>query len=210
MSFFSDRTYLVTGGTGFIGSALVRALVKCGARVRSLDDDWRGSRERLGEMASDTDLITGDIRDQQAFADAVQGSWGVIHHSANPLRILQEMRRILKPGGRAMVMVYHRSLWRYYVVDGFIKGILRGDLFRRHSLLSVNQAETDGALARYYRPEEWRSLCKTLFRIEKILITGQKSDVIPFHFEKIIPDPLTRLLRLRSVRRPNCSSPQSA
>ena len=128
-------------------------------------------------------------------------SWGVIHHSANPLQILREMHRVLKPGGRAAVMIYHRSFWKYYVVDGFIKGILCGDLFRRGSLLSVNQTGTDGAIARYYRPEEWRKLCEGLFHVERFLITGQKSDVIPLpagnfknRMEKILPDRLTRSL----------------
>jgi ubiquinone/menaquinone biosynthesis C-methylase UbiE len=39
-------------------------------------------------------------------------SWGVIHHSANTRRILDEMHRVLRPGGSAVVMVYHRGFWR--------------------------------------------------------------------------------------------------
>ena len=142
--------------------------------------------------------------EQMSFPDASFDyiwSWGVIHHTANPLGILREMHRVLRPGGEAIVMVYHRSFWRYYVVDGFIKGILLGDLFRRGSLLSVNQAGTDGAIARYYRPEEWQKLCEGLFHIEEFLVTGQKSDVIPLpagrlkeKFEKVLPDGLTRTL----------------
>jgi len=38
---------LVTGGTGFIGAALVRALVSRGDRVRSLDNGSRGAVRRL-------------------------------------------------------------------------------------------------------------------------------------------------------------------
>jgi nucleoside-diphosphate-sugar epimerase len=58
-----DKSFLVTGGTGFIGSALVRALVKAGARVRSLDNDSRGTRRRLADVASEVEMVVGDIRD---------------------------------------------------------------------------------------------------------------------------------------------------
>ena len=45
-----DKKYLVTGGTGFIGSALVKRLVKEGCGVRVLDNDIRGAKERLKEV----------------------------------------------------------------------------------------------------------------------------------------------------------------
>ncbi|MBK7629848.1 MAG: class I SAM-dependent methyltransferase [Ignavibacteriales bacterium] len=38
-------------------------------------------------------------------------SWGVIHHSSNTRKILEEIQRVLKPGGEAIIMVYHRSIW---------------------------------------------------------------------------------------------------
>lgn len=36
-------------------------------------------------------------------------SWGVIHHSPDTLKALSEIVRVLKPGGRAKIMVYHRN-----------------------------------------------------------------------------------------------------
>ena len=44
------RKFLVTGGTGFIGSALVRGLVRRGAQVRCLDNNSRGSDGQLGDV----------------------------------------------------------------------------------------------------------------------------------------------------------------
>src|SRR5205085_539710 len=36
-------------------------------------------------------------------------SWGVIHHSADTNRVLKEMHRVLRPGGKCTVMIYYRS-----------------------------------------------------------------------------------------------------
>ena len=38
-------------------------------------------------------------------------TWGVIHHSASTARVISEMHRVLRPGGQAIVMVYHRSFF---------------------------------------------------------------------------------------------------
>jgi SAM-dependent methyltransferase len=128
-------------------------------------------------------------------------SWGVIHHSADPRRILEQMHRVLRPGGRASVMVYHRSFWKYYVFDGVLKGLLRGLLFRHRSILAVNQAEADGAIARFYRKAEWSELCRSLFRVDRFAVAGLKSDIVPLPHGRLksvvlrtIPDPLARLL----------------
>jgi len=72
---------LVTGGSGFIGSGLVRALVKAGHRVRVLDDNSRGSPRRLANVAEDIEFIAGDIRDSVAVEKATQGI-DEVHHLA--------------------------------------------------------------------------------------------------------------------------------
>ena len=48
-----SRRYLVTGGAGFIGSAIVRRLLADGASVRVLDDYSRGSPRRLADLSKD-------------------------------------------------------------------------------------------------------------------------------------------------------------
>jgi nucleoside-diphosphate-sugar epimerase len=73
------RNVLVTGGTGFIGSALVRALVRVGHRVRSLDNETRGRIGRLADVAADVEFLRGDIRDPAAVNSAVRGVDCVCH-----------------------------------------------------------------------------------------------------------------------------------
>ena len=75
----TGRSYLVTGGTGFLGSALTRRLVEAGARVRVLDDNSRGVASRLQDLASRFDLVVGDIRDAAVVDRACQGIDVICH-----------------------------------------------------------------------------------------------------------------------------------
>jgi nucleoside-diphosphate-sugar epimerase len=72
---------LVTGGSGFIGSALVKALVKDGHAVRVLDDNSRGAPRRLKEVERDIEFVGGDIRDAAVVTRAVRGM-DEVHHLA--------------------------------------------------------------------------------------------------------------------------------
>ena len=77
----SARRILVTGGSGFIGSALVKALVRAGETVRVLDDNSRGSPRRLREVERDIEFVSGDIRDAAAVDAAMRGI-DEVHHLA--------------------------------------------------------------------------------------------------------------------------------
>lgn len=41
---------------------------------------------------------------------------GVLHHIADPRPMIAEMRRVVRPGGRIILMLYHRASWKYQVV----------------------------------------------------------------------------------------------
>jgi 2-polyprenyl-3-methyl-5-hydroxy-6-metoxy-1,4-benzoquinol methylase len=106
-------------------------------------------------------------------------SWGVIHHSANTDQIISEITRVLRPGGEACVMVYHRSFLVYYVLAGLFHGLLRGEIFRMGSLDRALQSLTDGAIARFYTQDEWRALIGPRLSIEEVCVFGQKADLLP-------------------------------
>jgi len=77
----SARHILVTGGSGFLGSALVKALVREGETVRVFDDNSRGALRRLQEVAHDIEFVSGDVRDAAAVDAAMRGIEEV-HHLA--------------------------------------------------------------------------------------------------------------------------------
>ena len=80
--------YLVTGGAGFIGSNLTRALLAAGHRVRVLDNFLTGKRENLAGLTDahgdSFELMEGDLRDLEAVRKAVAGIEYLLHQGALP------------------------------------------------------------------------------------------------------------------------------
>jgi len=76
------RTFLVTGGAGFIGSNIVEALLARGDRVRVLDNLSTGHLENLADFRDQIDFIEGDLVDPDAVAQAVDGVDCVFHQAA--------------------------------------------------------------------------------------------------------------------------------
>jgi UDP-glucose 4-epimerase len=74
------RTALVTGGAGFVGSALVRLLAERGYAVRVYDNLSTGSAELL--EGTGAELVQGDVRDVDGLERAARGSDVVFHLAA--------------------------------------------------------------------------------------------------------------------------------
>jgi UDP-glucose 4-epimerase len=78
------RTVLVTGGAGFIGSNLVRALLERGDAVRVLDNFATGSRANLAGLESEVEIVEGELRSYERVHNAVRGVEVVFHQGALP------------------------------------------------------------------------------------------------------------------------------
>jgi ubiquinone/menaquinone biosynthesis C-methylase UbiE len=76
----------------------------------------------LVQRRFDFENLRGDLRTADAenlpFADNtfdLAYSHGVLHHTPDTQRAINEVHRVLKPGGRVMVMLYHRNSYNYRV-----------------------------------------------------------------------------------------------
>ncbi|MES1157995.1 MAG: NAD-dependent epimerase/dehydratase family protein [Haliangium ochraceum] len=76
--------YLITGGAGFIGSALARALLARGDRVRIIDDFSSGRRQNLADIATRVEIIDGNILNPALLEQAMAGVKVVFHLAALP------------------------------------------------------------------------------------------------------------------------------
>src|SRR5437867_3054740 len=77
--------YVVTGGAGFIGSALVRGLLRSGAsKVVVIDNLLTGREDNLNEVRSSIEFHRADVRNFDEIAPLVRGADVLFHEAAIP------------------------------------------------------------------------------------------------------------------------------
>lgn len=96
-------------------------------------------------------------------------SWGVLHHSPNTPKAIDEVYRILRPGGTARIMVYHKyalvgyMLWARY-------GLLRGRPFRPLADIYHHHLESPGTKA--YTVSEAKEMCSKFSHLNVSTLLG--------------------------------------
>src|SRR5688572_30716660 len=78
----SERVWLVTGGSGFIGSHIAEELVRQGKRVRVLDNLSTGKPQHMAHFRDKVEFLRGDIRALEDCRRAVKDCDYVIHQAA--------------------------------------------------------------------------------------------------------------------------------
>jgi ubiquinone/menaquinone biosynthesis C-methylase UbiE len=127
-------------------------------------------------------------------------TWGVIHHSSDTEQCVSEISRVLRPGGRLMMMVYYRPSLVFYLHCGLIRGVLLGQLLRQ-SLHQIYVNATDGFYARVFSKSELRALLAPQFHSLQITVVGLKAELYPIPrnslkiaLERMTPDWLARAI----------------
>lgn len=114
----------VGAGTDFVN------WVRQGAIATGVDVTEQGvalTRERLALEGLEADVRVADAEalpfDDESF-DIVY-SYGVLHHSPNTVRAVQEVHRVLKRGGTVRAMIYHYPSWVCFAVWG-VQSLAKG------------------------------------------------------------------------------------
>jgi len=122
-------------------------------RLAGVDHSARAvefTRRRLGLYGLKPQVLVGDAEDlpfAEGSFDLVY-SWGVLHHSPDTGRAVAEVLRVLRPGGRARVMIYHRPsvvgylLWIRYGLLAGCPGRSLADIYAHHLESPGTQAFT--------------------------------------------------------------------
>ncbi len=76
--------YLITGGAGFIGSNIVKELIRRNENVRVIDNFSTGYRENIVPFFNKIELIEGDIRSYHIVNNAVKDVDVILHQAALP------------------------------------------------------------------------------------------------------------------------------
>ena len=77
--FMKKKNYLVTGGTGFIGSNICKLLINKNNNVKIFDNNSRGSLKKIKYLKNKVKFIKGDIRNKKLLDKAAKNTDAVIH-----------------------------------------------------------------------------------------------------------------------------------
>src|SRR5437660_9215696 len=124
-----------------MGTELLQ-FARCGAKVTSTDLTPRSieiSRQHLALYGESGNFAIADC-ETLPFADDsfdVAYSNGVLHHTPDTAGAVGEIHRVLRPGGHARVMLYHRRSFAYWGEVILRHGILKGEFLRGNSTADI-------------------------------------------------------------------------
>ncbi len=175
-----DKDVLEIGcGTG----VHARLLAAAGAHVTAVDLTPTAvdlTKRRLELAGLDADVREADA-ESLPFANGsfdFVWSWGVIHHSESTDRAIAEIARVLRPGGRLALMVYHRSSITFWVNYVLFRGVFGGGLLRERPDELANRW-SDGVIARHYTRASLTRALSPWFDGVETQVMGQMSEAVP-------------------------------
>ena len=153
------------------GAGLVSShLSKCGAKLTAIDLTENAvliTKKRFELEDINANILRMDAEKLEINDDSFDYiiSWGVIHHSGDMQSIISEINRILRPGGKAYIMVYNKNSLRYKVYCRFWLGIVRMR-YLRQNLEEIAGSITDGYIARHLTEKEINKLTRNFSSTE--------------------------------------------
>jgi 2-polyprenyl-3-methyl-5-hydroxy-6-metoxy-1,4-benzoquinol methylase len=153
-------------------------LARTRANIYGLEDRirfYQGSAEELGHFVplEPYDLIY---------------SFGVIHHTPHPERVIEQIRQYVAPGSTIKIMLYHRRSWKVFWI---MMTYAKGQFWRLPELVACHsEAQTGCPITYTYTRREGRELCErngfrvTETRVEHIF-PYRISDYVRYRYVKV-------------------------
>lgn len=148
------------------------------------------TRQHLNLENLNTDAILGDAEKMPFKSDRfdIVYSFGVLHHTPHTEESIDEVFRVLKPGGKAIIGLYHRDSLFYWFMTIFWNGLLKLGLFRKgyRRLMSEIEYREDKTsavpLVKVYSRASARNLFKKFAHVE-LSVAHVEAD----HFARLSP-----------------------
>jgi ubiquinone/menaquinone biosynthesis C-methylase UbiE len=144
---------------------------RAGARITGIDLTPRHvelARLHVAALGLEATVVQGDA-ERLPFPDASfdrVSSNGVLHHTPDMPAALREIRRVLRPGGEARLLVYNRRSFHYWLFQVLWQGIRHGQLLQERSMAGVLARGVERSsiearpLVRVYSPSQLRRLLR--------------------------------------------------
>lgn len=122
--------------------------------------------------------------------------FGVIHHTPKPKQIFDEIFRVLKPNGRAIIMLYARG-WKHYWLRCFWYGLLHLEFFRLGIQETYNKRSDGKSLTYIFKKKQ------IIKMIEKFKIESFKKYRMGMFFDwgTTFPKPIVKLVYLLKLEK---------
>lgn len=185
---------------------------RAGAHVTAVDLSETSieiARQRVGLYGlSNVRFYCGNAEELSSFLpvepfDLVY-SFGVIHHTPNPCRIIEQLRKYSMPGTTLKVMVYHRYSWKACEIL-FREG--RGAFWKLPELLQrYSEAQTGSPVTYTYTRRSVRNLLRG-FKVDSVsmehIFPYRVADYIEYRYMKVwyfryLPKPVFEWLERRA------------
>jgi 2-polyprenyl-3-methyl-5-hydroxy-6-metoxy-1,4-benzoquinol methylase len=149
-----------------------------GARVTSVDLSEKSlelakQRASVYGLGDQVEFYRGNAEELSGFVpvepyDLIY-SFGVIHHTPHPERVLEELRKYARPGTTVKIMVYHRRSWKVFWI---LLNEGRGQFWKLRELVAKNsEAQTGCPITYTYTRREGRGLLEGHgFRVREVAV----------------------------------------
>ena len=167
-----------------------------GASVVAVDLTDKGvelTRARLSLHGLEADVRRADA-ESLAFGDDtfdIVVSFGVLHHTPDTETAVSEIHRVLRPGGRFLLMLYHRNSFAYRLLFP-VKRLIQPSWRGKSAADQVNAVDgSTNPLGKVYSKSEVRTLLKSFADLEF------RTAAMFFRWARLIPTPARRMIESR-------------